>query len=437
MRFTDLTQWLRWQEGLHPNAIDLGLQRVSDTLQRLGWQRPRCPVVTVAGTNGKGSSVALLESLLLQAGYRVGCFTSPHLRSYNERITLDRQPVSDATLIAAFERIDAARRPDTLTFFEFNTLAALLCFEHEPLDAVILEVGMGGRLDAVNVVDADVALVSSIALDHCQWLGTDLEAIGREKAGIFRGGRPAVFGSRDMPHSIAAVAGEVGASLLQLGVAFDYRRGAHDWEWSNGVTRLAGLPPPALAGDVQFANAAAVLAVLDCLRPRLPVPRAAIERGLADVRLAGRFQHLGGTPPWIVDVAHNPAAARTLAAQLAERPISGKTLAVASMLGDKDIEGIAAALHGHIDAWIVGGLRGERAAPVADVAQRLRAGGAHIVATAASIAEACQAIAELASSADRIIAFGSFLTVAEVLDWFDARSAPDGTARDGQPTMAH
>jgi dihydrofolate synthase/folylpolyglutamate synthase len=423
MRFTDLSQWLHWQESLHPNAIDLGLQRVTETLQQLGWQRPRCPVITVGGTNGKGSSVALLESILLQAGYRVGAFTSPHLRRYNERITLDRQPVSDAALMTAFERIDAARGAQTLTFFEFNTLAALLCFENAPLDAVILEVGMGGRLDAVNVVDADVALVSSIALDHCQWLGADLASIGREKAGIFRAGRPAVFGSREMPHSIAEVAAQTGAQLLRLGVAFDYRRGEHDWEWFNAGIMLAGLPPPALMGEVQFANAAAVLAVLDCLRTRLPVPRSALDAGLRGVQLTGRFQRLASRPDWIVDVAHNPAAAHTLALQLAQQPPQGRTFAVASMLGDKDIEGMAAALRGRIDAWIVGGLPGERAVPAASVARRLSEAGADVIATVPDIAAACEVAQQQAGPADRVIAFGSFLTVAEVLDWFEARAA--------------
>lgn len=421
MRFSDLSQWLRWQEGLHPNAIDLGLQRVIDTLQRLEWQRPQCPVITVGGTNGKGSSVALLESILLEAGHRVGCFTSPHLRRYNERITVGRQPVSDAALMTAFARIDAARGSQTLTFFEFNTLAALLCFASQPLDAVILEVGLGGRLDAVNVVDSDVALVSSIALDHCQWLGPDVESIGREKAGIFRSGRPAVFGSRDMPNSIAQVAAQTGAQLLQLGAAFDYRRGEHDWEWFKPGRTLAGLPPPALFGEVQFANAAAVLAVLDCLQTRLPVPRSALEAGLRGVQLVGRFQRLASSPDWIVDVAHNPAAAHTLATQLAQHPAPGRTIAVASMLGDKDIAGIAAALRVNIDAWIVGGLQGERALPAASIAQRLAEGGAHVIATAPDITAACETAQQLAGPADRIIAFGSFLTVAEVLDWFETR----------------
>jgi dihydrofolate synthase / folylpolyglutamate synthase len=420
MRFTHLSHWLRWQEGLHPNAIDLGLERVANTLRNLGWQRPRCPVITVGGTNGKGSSVALLESLLAQGGYRVGCFTSPHLRSYNERITLAGEQVSDAALMAAFERIDAARGRDSLTFFEFNTLAALLIFESAQLDAIVLEVGLGGRLDAVNVVDADAALVSSIALDHCQWLGTDLDSIGREKAGIFRSGRPAIFGSRHMPASIAQVASEVGAQLLRLGVDFDYRCAERDWQWHNARTRHAALPPPALAGGIQFDNAAAVLAVLDALHPRLPLQRAAIDRGLRNVRLAGRFQRFDARPEWIVDVAHNPAAAHTLAALLTQHPCAGRTIAVASILADKDIEGIAAALHGRIDAWMVAGLGGERALPAEAVAQRLEAGGARIAAILPTVAEACMAARKLAVAEDRVIVFGSFLTVAAALDWIDA-----------------
>jgi dihydrofolate synthase/folylpolyglutamate synthase len=205
-RFRRLSDWLAWQETLHPNAIDLGLDRLQRTLDRLEWQRPACPVITVAGTNGKGSCVALTARILREAGYRIGTFTSPHLLRYNERIHVDGAEVSDETLMAAFERIDAARGEDTLTFFEFNAAAALLVFAEARPDAVVLEVGMGGRLDAVNVVDADVALVSSIDLDHCDWLGHDRETIGREKAGIFRAGRPAIFGARDMPASIRETA---------------------------------------------------------------------------------------------------------------------------------------------------------------------------------------------------------------------------------------
>src|SRR4029453_17949499 len=218
-----LPDWLSWQEKLHPSTIDLGLARMQRTLQRLQWRAPKCPVITVAGTNGKGSTVALTSRILAEAGYRVGTFTSPHLLRYNERIVIDGREVSDASLVAAFERIDAARSDDTLTFFEFNTLAALLVFDTAGVDAMVLEVGLGGRLDSVNAVDADVAIVTSISLDHMDWLGPDVESIGREKAGIFRAGRPAIFGSRTMPESIAEVARELGTPLYRLG---------HDFEWS-------------------------------------------------------------------------------------------------------------------------------------------------------------------------------------------------------------
>ena len=429
MRFTQLSDWLRWQEGLHPNPIDLGLTRAAQTLQRLGWQQPTCPVITVAGTNGKGSCVALLASILGSAGYRVGCFTSPHIHSYNERITLAGERISDATLIAAFERIDAARGADTLTFFEFNALAALLSFEAAALDAIVLEVGLGGRLDAVNIVDADVALVSSIALDHCEWLGNDVEAIGREKAGILRKQRPAVFGARAMPASIRQVAEQLGAPLQQLGVDFDYQRDAQQWHWRGRQSTYAGLPLPALAGAIQFDNASAVLAVLECLRERLPLPRSAIDAGLRTVALPGRFQCLARAPEWRVDVAHNPAAAATLASLLQEHPCAGRTLAVVGVLGDKDIEGIAAALAPCIDDWIVAGLAGARTLPVEQVAQRLQHGGARILATAPSVAEACSLAAARAAPQDRVIAFGSFLTVAAALDWFEQRTSGRAISR--------
>ncbi|HTN27554.1 MAG TPA: bifunctional tetrahydrofolate synthase/dihydrofolate synthase, partial [Burkholderiales bacterium] len=343
-RFRRLADWLAWQETLHPNAIDLGLDRLQRTLDRLGWRRPACPVITVAGTNGKGSCVALTARILNEAGYRVGTFTSPHLLRYNERIVIDGIEVSDAALVAAFERIDAARGEDTLTFFEFNAAAALLVLADANLDAVVLEVGMGGRLDAVNVVDADVALVTSIDLDHCDWLGRDRETIGREKAGIFRAGRPAIFGARDMPASIREAAQTLGADLQQLGRDFDWVRNGARWTWRGRAGEQRDLPAPALHGEIQYDNAAAVLAALQILKSRLRVPRAAVERGLQTVALPGRFQIVRPTTPgaieWILDVAHNPAAAHTLAAQLAARETSGRTIAVCGVLGDKDIEGI-------------------------------------------------------------------------------------------------
>ncbi|MBC7984857.1 MAG: bifunctional folylpolyglutamate synthase/dihydrofolate synthase, partial [Candidatus Obscuribacterales bacterium] len=269
----DLAGWLNWQQRLHPNTIDLGLERVRLVWQRLGLEQPSYPVVTVGGTNGKGSCVALLDSILSAAGYRVGTFTSPHLIRYNERIRIAGCEISDASLVAAFERIDAAREGISLTFFEFNALAALLVFSTAGLDALILEVGMGGRLDAVNIIDADVAIVSSVALDHCEWLGKDIETIGREKAGIFRSARPAIFGARAMPQSIATEAAHCGAALLRLGQDFDHSidPAAASWDWRGQQLSFVGLPPPALLGRVQFDNAATVLAAVECLHSRLPL----------------------------------------------------------------------------------------------------------------------------------------------------------------------
>jgi dihydrofolate synthase/folylpolyglutamate synthase len=417
-----LSEWLRWQEKLHPSAIDLGLDRMRRTLARLGWQQPKCPVVTVGGTNGKGSTVALTSRILAEAGYRVGTFTSPHLLRYNERIVLDGREISDESLVAAFERIDAARGEDTLTFFEFNTLAALLIFDTAGVDAIVLEVGLGGRLDSVNAVDSDVAIVTSIALDHTDWLGPDVESIGREKAGIFRAGRPAIYGSRDMPASIAEVAQQLGTPLYRLGRDFDWRRSDDRWSWRGLSSSYEDLPRPALAGELQFDNASAVLCALECLSARLPVPRDAIERGLETVALPGRFQitRRHGVD-WILDVAHNPAAAQALAAQLAAHRASGRTLAVCGILGDKDIDGVAAALRGAFDAWIVVGLDSPRAVPLNDLSQRLANAGASVAARAESVASGCEIAETMARAGDRIVAFGSFLTVGPALEWLQAR----------------
>jgi dihydrofolate synthase / folylpolyglutamate synthase len=426
-RFRRLADWLAWQETLHPSAIDLGLDRVQRTLDRLGWRRPECPVITVAGTNGKGSCVALTACILREAGYRVGTFTSPHLVRYNERIVVDGVEVADEALIAAFERIDAARGPDTLTFFEFNAAAALLVFAEADLDAVVLEVGMGGRLDAVNVVDADVALVTSIDLDHCDWLGRDRETIGREKAGIFRAGRPAIFGARDMPASIRESAQTIGADLQQLGRDFDWVRSGAQWNWRGRAGEHRDLPPPALHGEIQYDNASTVLATLEVLAERLRVPRQAIERGLQTATLPGRFQVVRQSTPrpieWILDVAHNPAAARTLAAQLAARETAGRTVAVCGVLGDKDVEGIVGELRNSFDAWIVVGLQGARALAPDVLATRVRNLGANVEAVAADVAAGCRAAEALARAGDRIVVFGSFLTVGPALSRLEGQAA--------------
>lgn len=412
-----LSQWLSWQETLHPNAIDLGLDRLRRTLDRLAWRRPACPVITVGGTNGKGSTVAMTSAILAAAGYRVGTFTSPHLLRYNERITIAGREVSDASLIAAFERIDEARGNDTLTFFEFNTLAALLVFETAAPDAIVLEVGMGGRLDAVNIVDADIAVISSVALDHCDWLGADVETIGREKAGILRAGRPAIFGSRDMPASVTAASRELGSDLRCLGRDFGWQRDDAGWTWKGRERHFDSLPVPALAGEIQFDNASAVLAALECVADRLPVSRAAVEEGLRTVRVPGRFQVVPGPVQWILDVAHNPAAAGTLARQLAAQPHSGRTIAVCGILGDKDIEGIVSEVRDCFDAWIVVGLTSARALSVDALANRLRAAGARNVSTAADVEAGCLDASAAAAKGDRIVVFGSFLTVGPAIEW--------------------
>ena len=418
-RSSSLSEWLAWQETLHPNAIDLGLDRLQRTLDRLGWQRPACPVITVAGTNGKGSCVALVARILNEAGHRVGTFTSPHLIRYNERIVVGGVEVSDQALMAAFERIDTARGEETLTFFEFNAAAALLVFADADLDAVVLEVGMGGRLDAVNVVDADVALVTSIDLDHCDWLGRDRETIGREKAGIFRAGRPAIFGARDMPASIRESAQTIGADLQQLGRDFDWVRSGTRWSWRGRAGEQRDLPTPALHGEIQYDNASTVLAALEALNARLRVPRSAIERGLQTVTLPGRFQVVRSPAgvEWILDVAHNPAAARTLAVQLGARETAGRTIAVCGVLADKDIEGIVGELRDSFDRWVIVGLQGARALAPEALATRVRNLGAHVEAVATDVVAGCQAAEALVRPGDRVVVFGSFLTVGPALGW--------------------
>jgi dihydrofolate synthase/folylpolyglutamate synthase len=356
--------------------------------------------------------------VLSAGGYRVGTFTSPHLIRYNERICIAGQEVSDDSLIAAFERIERARGDISLTFFEFNALAALLVFDTAGLDAMVLEVGLGGRLDAVNIVDADVAIVSSIALDHCDWLGNDIETIGREKAGIFRPGRVAIFGSHQMPNSVANEALRIGATLLQLGRDFAFRRTSDGWSWHRMDHHLAHLSVPGLPGDVQLENAAAVLTALDCLQTRLPLKQVAIDAGLRTAKLAGRFQvtAVSGNE-WILDVAHNPAAAMTLAHNLFARPCAGRTVAVCGVFADKDATGIVAAVRSQIAVWVVTGVSGARALPPTVLAQQIADAGATVAHIADDVVAACEFAQLLAMPGDRIVVFGSFHTVGPALSW--------------------
>jgi len=417
VRFPRLEQWLEWQQVAHPRSIDLGLARVARVLGRTGWRRPERPVITVGGTNGKGSCVALLDALLRAGGYRVGTFTSPHLVDYRERIRVDGECVSEASLIAAFERIADASGDDSLTYFEHNTLAALLVFETAVPDAIVLEVGLGGRLDAVNVVDPDVAVVVSVGLDHQEYLGPDLASIAREKAGIFRPGRPAICGMDDPPGPLLEEAARLGADLRLPGR--DFRATTHGdgtWRYVDASGGIDALPLPALEGAAQVGNAATALAALRALAPRLLLSREAIAQGLRTVSLPGRFQRLAGADglEWILDVAHNPAAAAVLADSLARLPATGRILAVCGMLSDKDIPGVLAALRDRVDLWFAATTDGSRGLRDSELAARARSSGVRMT-PAGTVREAMHRAAHLARAGDRILVFGSFHTVGPAL----------------------
>lgn len=414
MRFTTLHEWLNWQETLHPKTIELGLERVRTVLRRLQPEPPSYAVITVGGTNGKGSCVAFLDAILRAAGYRVGAYTSPHLLRYNERIRSNGVEADDDALCRIFTRIDAARGDISLTYFEFGTLAALEWFRETDVEVAVLEVGLGGRLDAVNGVAADAALVVSIGIDHVDWLGADRESIGYEKAGIYRSGRPAICADVDPPRRLLEHAHNLGAIFYQVGRDYNFAREGASWRWQHQDLRLEELPPPALVGEHQFGNAAAALMVLTSLRDRLPVPAEAIRVGLTQAQLPGRFQRMPGPVEWILDVAHNPLGAAVLAHNLRQWPVSGRTLAIIGMLADKDAAGVIHALTGVIDAWFPVTLTGPRGRTAADLAELLRSAGIQVTASHA-MANACQAALRAARAGDRIVVLGSFHTVAPVL----------------------
>ncbi|HUO79481.1 MAG TPA: bifunctional tetrahydrofolate synthase/dihydrofolate synthase [Steroidobacteraceae bacterium] len=422
-----LAEWLEFQQRVHPRAMDFTLERIRVVLERLGALVPRAPVITVGGTNGKGSVTALAEAVLLAAGRRVGLYTSPHLARYEERIRIDGREIEAERLVGLFERIEAARGTVTLTYFEYATAAALMAFAAEPLDAVLLEVGLGGRLDAVNVVDADVAVVVSVSLDHCDYLGPTVEDIGREKAGIFRAGRPALYGSLEMPASVAAEAARSGARLERLGAEFGYERTAQGFDFRRGATRLAGLPPPALAGAAQYANAATALAALDA-GGWLPEAHA-VAAGLRSVRLAGRYQVLPGATEWVFDVAHNPGSAAVLAETMNERRPAGRTIVVAGVLADKDAAAVGRELGralGARDLVCAVTLAGERGRSGEQLAAVWEPILGRPVATAASVEDGCAFAAHSAEAGDRVVVFGSFHTVAPALEWHRLYSPAPG-----------
>jgi len=417
-----LDAWLARIEALHPRGsagIELGLERVAAVKARLG-QRETCPVVLVGGTNGKGSTCAMLERILLVAGYRVGLYTSPHLLHYNERVRINGTAVADASLCDAFARVEQARGDVALTYFEFGTLAAWEVFTAASLDAIILEVGLGGRLDATNVYEPACAIVTGIDLDHMDFLGADREAIGREKAGIFRAGIPAICGDTQPPQTLIAHASAIGARLQVLGRDFGYLRQEQQWlYWLHPAgaaqIRRGGLAFPALRGEQQLANAACALAALDALHACLPVAMKDIRQGLIELELTGRFQVLPGRPTVVLDVAHNPQAARVLAANLGNMAFHRNTWAVFGMLEDKDIDGVIDALNERVTHWLPCTLDGRRAASADFLAARLKARGMKVAGEFASPAEALACAQENAGEDDRILAFGSFLTVAAAL----------------------
>jgi dihydrofolate synthase/folylpolyglutamate synthase len=477
---TTLAEWLTYLETLNPKTIALGLERVAEVKQHLN-QQPYFPILTVGGTNGKGSVCAMLESILHAAGYRVGCYTSPHLLNYNERVRVSKHSANDAELCAAFKKIEKVRGDIPLTYFEFGTLAAMQMFIEQKVDVAILEVGLGGRLDAVNVFDADCAVVTSIDIDHTDYLGDTREKIAFEKAGIFRAGKVAVFGDMDVPQAIRLQAEKLGAELWCIGNEFGFRlpspahveekvsdvsagkvhvisiikpltlalaqgeRGQkhdengqrHDekghkhsdheyvhsekapmpsqWNYFSKLGNRNALPFPALRGYYQLNNASAALAALDVLKRKMPVSMEAVRRGLVEVTLSARFQIIPGKPALILDVAHNPHAARALAKALAALPPSPKTYAVCAMLKDKDMAGVVDALKGQVDEWLIAGIDAPRGASADELGQVADSANAGKVLRFPTVTGALHEAYNQAGENDRIVAFGSFYTVAEVM----------------------
>ena len=425
-----LEAWLAYIEGLHPEAVVMGLERVAAVRDALGLA-PSFAVVTVGGTNGKGSACAMLEAILRHAGYKVGCYTSPHLTRYNERVRLGGREATDADLLLAFGAIERARGATPLTYFEFGTLAAVWLFMQQQVDVAILEVGLGGRLDAVNAFDPACALVMSVDLDHMDYLGTTREEIGLEKAGIFRTARPAICSAVPAPRSLVRHAADIGARLLLRERDFGCTAERNQWRYWGAGGKKHGLPRPALRGSPQLANAAACLAALDALRDRLPVTMDDVRTGLLLAENPGRFQVLPGRPAVILDVAHNPQAARMLAESLAQMAPGRRTIAVFSMLRDKDIRGVIDAVKEHVDLWCIARVDTPRGAPAELIERHLRdALGSPLLARCADVAAAYAHACGMATEDDKILVFGSFYTVAAVMQARAARGSTCGGRGD-------
>ena len=431
-----LLVWLARIERLHAKPIDLGLDRVRRVADRLGL-RLDIPTIIVGGTNGKGSTCAMLDAILRSAGYRVGLYMSPHLLQFNERARIDGVDASDDALISQFEAVEQARGDTTLTYFEFTTLAIVRLFSKSKLDAAVLEVGLGGRLDAVNLFDADVAIVTSVAMDHMDYLGATRELIGAEKAHIYRAGRPAICSDPEPPRALLEHARAIGADLWRFGHDFNYQGDRQQWAYAGRHTRRASLPYPALRGANQLLNAAGALAALEALVSRLPVSQQAVRQGLLTVQLPARFQVLPGKPAIVLDVAHNPHAAAVLAQNLDMMGFYPQTYAVFGMLNDKDVGGVVAKVGNRIDHWYVAPTSGARGASAATIARHVRA-----VMPAASVSEHANVAAALASAReratadDRILAFGSFVSVAEAMR-ASAETSGAVPAAASQATQSH
>jgi dihydrofolate synthase/folylpolyglutamate synthase len=428
-----LDDWLAYCERLNPKSMEFTRERVEFTLDRVRAVRDRlnlkfeCPVISVAGTNGKGSTCAMIESIARHAGYRTALSVKPHLVHFEERCRIDGEMVDAATLLPHFEAVEAARGDIMLTYFEFTTLVVLRAFVQAAPEVAIIEVGLGGRLDAVNAFDADCAVVTNIALDHTEYLGTDRESIGREKAGIFRTGRPAIVGDPEPPASVIEQAHALRADLWLQGRDFKLRGDRQQWSWSGRAKRYSGLAHPALRGANQLLNAATALAALESLHERLPMSAQAVRTGLALVELPGRFQIVPGQPVLVLDVAHNPQAAAALAVSLDQMGFYSRTFAVFGVMADKDIAGVVAPLRPLIDAWFVADLPSARAAKATELVRVIAAAGASTtpVSTHATPTDALRAALAAADPADRIVAFGSFSTVGGVLkDGLPRTAAP-------------
>lgn len=414
-----LDAWLDYQQRTHPRDIDLGLDRVRTVWHALGAPRPAPVVLTVGGTNGKGSTVAMLEAMLRAAGYRTGCYTSPHILRYNERVRIDGHDAPDAAFVEAFERIERARGDTAQTYFEFGTLAAILIMARAQVDVAILEVGLGGRLDAVNIIDADVSVVTTVDLDHQDWLGPDVDTIGREKAGIARQGRPAVVGDPLAPQGLLQALSALGALTEQAGTHFGWRtdEGPGGQWWHTDGTVLP-LPPLALEAPVQQANAATAVAALHAVRERIPVPPEAIQQGLAATRVPGRLQVLATHPLTVVDVAHNPQAARALADWLAGHHAGRVVHAVYGALADKDVAAVVTTLAPHVGRWYLGGLerdtpRGLNAQVLHGLVRQACVGAEANAYT--SVVDALHAARKAAGADDIVLVFGSFFVVSAAL----------------------